>query len=93
MYIVDKLYNIILYTFTMYIVSLICYTMYIVKINKVLFHGSNENGKSVAVRTVQDTIFILSENGRYSKQEAGMAIISTAPVKIRCKTVSARDGE
>ena len=67
--------------------------LYSYKINKDFLHSSNKNGFSVVVRTVQDTIFILSENGRYSKQEAGMTIISTAPVKTRYKTVSAHDGE
>lgn len=61
--------------------------------SKDFLHSSNKNEFFVVVGTVQDTIFILSENGRYSKQEAGMTIISTAPVKTRYKTVSARDGE
>lgn len=67
--------------------------LYSYKINKDFLHSSNKNEFFVVVRTVQDTIFILSENGRYSKQEAGMTIISTAPAKTRCKTVSACDGE
>ena len=41
--------------------------------SKDFLHSSNENGFFVVVRTVQDTIFILSENGKYSKQEAGMS--------------------
>lgn len=36
-------------------------------------HSSNKNEFFVVVRTVHDTIFILSENGKYSKQEAGMS--------------------
>lgn len=47
--------------------------LYSYKINKDFLHSSNENEFFVVVRTVQDTIFILSENRKCSKQETGMS--------------------